>query len=428
MTIEINLKYNNINDLRIAKNIEEILKCASLGNVKVSIVDCCYIINKDANNNLQITMANTNDISGRSIAIKQQLTNLLTSKPIAIKAEDNYKLNSKPANKKLVVTSAANFSVFASDKINSIDKLTTSLEQTKQELQKLEDTFQTAKKQGGAYANAIFSNKELLKQYTTQKHSLEKTTRYLEIETQQIKKIAELYEGYIVNIDKDDTANQEIAYKSACAECYYLEQEILMIEVAKLAEEIVAIAKKNNSAIVLPGRSLIACAAYIEKNHPDIKVIKIPLSAAGRQINLTNIEAVSKVYSYIDKHLTQASATDNLLIVDYINSGSGLAKVSSIINNGKYENKTTSVAVYGKHSGVKSNEELQKTYTYTEGDSFNHFLTAGTNNYSPLANALQDSTFDEVSPYGKHNVEKIIAGQTEPNRDQDGFDLLKEWS
>jgi hypothetical protein len=167
----------------------------------------------------------------------------------------------------------------------------------------MEDKFEHDRKQGGAYADAILTDEDLLKQYKLANYLIADINIKLEIETNQLTTIQQLYESHAINIDSDDTKTQKSAYDFACAECHYLEQQLLMEEVAELSEKIVSQAQQNNAAIVFPGRSLIACAAYIERNYPNVKLIKMPLSGVAKKAILTDSDLVNKTFNYVNNFL-----------------------------------------------------------------------------------------------------------------------------
>ena len=56
------------------------------------------------------------------------------------------------------------------------------------------------------------------------------------------------------------------------------DQDRILNELIEISEHLVKIAKEKNAIIVLPGRSLVACAYYIEKKFPETKVICMPMS------------------------------------------------------------------------------------------------------------------------------------------------------
>lgn len=259
------------------------------------------------------------------------------------------------------------------------------------------------------------------------------------------------------------------AIKSVAADYHREQQNRLLGEVIQLSELLVRQANESDAVLVFPGRSLIACAAYIEKKYPDIRVIKVPLSSAGRYERLSRIglepdwyiplaraldpnevelvkQAVcngERVPEHIENLLIKPSfesgasfkysvreVTSNcnqyldgflkkfkdhpLVLVDYVVTGVGLKNFADMVSD--YRGKTDGVstlAVYGNSVDTDKNQ-LDKFKSIIRNCQFTMgvgcFTEDGLLNDSLLAALLTGSVFDGFSPYGKHTVENIVRG------------------
>jgi hypothetical protein len=199
-------------------------------------------------------------------------------------------------------------------------------------------------------------------------------------------------------------------------------QNELMQEIQEVSEKIVAAAQKNNAVPVFIGRSPIAFAAYIKKHYEDMQVITIPLSGLSTMntetITETELDAIS---AHLDKYLLEITKSKNILIVDYIDSGDSFNKLKLIISMYPYQNKTFYCAIYSTYSSFLKDKRCNFNLQYDDT-----MLKISENKQSPLASAIDISSFDNLAPYNAYTLKQIINGEPEPMQSTDGFDLLTE--
>ncbi|USE37298.1 hypothetical protein [Endozoicomonas sp. SCSIO W0465] len=257
------------------------------------------------------------------------------------------------------------------------------------------------------------------------------------------------------------------AIKNVAADYHREQQNRLLTEVVQLSELLVREARMSNKVLVFPGRSLIACAAYIEKKYPEISVVKVPISSVGhfdnlsragltsntsaiiaRALSLEEIMMVEKALiegreipeqvintltepmyekgddfkylgpevwdicdEYIASYLDEFKERE-LMLVDYVVSGEGLKNFADMVaaSRRSFDGLST-LAVFGNSisKGNKLLEEFKtiaKKFTQVAGCFAGQKLSGD----SPLVMLLTDSTFDGFSPYGKQTIENIIRG------------------
>ena len=257
------------------------------------------------------------------------------------------------------------------------------------------------------------------------------------------------------------------AIKSVAADYHREQQNRLMAEVVQLSELLVREANASNKVLVFPGRSLIACAAYIEKKYPEISVIKIPISSVGeygrlaraglesdhviplaRALSSDEVKVIKDAleegqeipeqienllikpefedgesfkYSpeevrrncaqYLDSYLGKSKGHE-LLLVDYVITGNGLKNFADMVSDyrGNYDGLST-LAVCG-NSTNKNEDQLDEFKTMLDKNQFTMgtacFAGDGLSVNSPLVMELTFSSFDGLSPYGKQTIGNIV--------------------
>jgi hypoxanthine phosphoribosyltransferase len=199
-------------------------------------------------------------------------------------------------------------------------------------------------------------------------------------------------------------------------------QNELMQEIQEVSKKIVEAAQKNNAVPVFIGRSPIAFAAYIKKYYEDMQAITIPLSGVSFMNTETITETeLNRISAYLNKYLLEITKSKNILIVDYTDSGDSFNKFKLIISMCPYQNRTFYCAIYSPYS-LFFREKCFKL-KLQHGDTI---LKISDNTESPLANAINISSFDNLAPYNRYTLTQIINGEPEPLQSTDGFDLLTE--
>ncbi|KEI72871.1 hypothetical protein [Endozoicomonas elysicola] len=264
-------------------------------------------------------------------------------------------------------------------------------------------------------------------------------------------------------------------YDSVSAAYHTKEQRKLFFELSQISEMLVRQAReKRDGVLVFPGRSLIACADYIEEKYPDIKVIKIPLSQVdqyehfskfgmvshkeGRHVKaraLKNSEidlAISSIRrsgdlpealrseilepvdksrsdfecradqvqarcnSYLDDYLSEVK-DKNLILVDYTASGKGLKNFADMVESYSGSRQLTKIAVFANGKAapayIRQPAEVKSVMTSLGFDrAIGCFPKENFSNTSRLESILINADLDGFSPYGKHTLENIVRGIT----------------
>jgi hypoxanthine phosphoribosyltransferase len=153
-----------------------------------------------------------------------------------------------------------------------------------------------------------------------------------------------------------------------------------------------------------------------------MQVITIPLSGLSTMntetITETELDAIS---AHLDKYLLEITKSKNILIVDYIDSGDSFNKLKLIISMYPYQNKTFYCAIYSTYSSFLKDKRCNFNLQYDDT-----MLKISENKQSPLASAIDISSFDNLAPYNAYTLKQIINGEPEPMQSTDGFDLLTE--
>lgn len=259
------------------------------------------------------------------------------------------------------------------------------------------------------------------------------------------------------------------AINSVAADYHREQQNRLLAEVVQLSELLVQEANASNKVLVFPGRSLIACAAYIEKKYPEISVIKVPISSVGKYERLARAGLASDRFiplaralssdevkvvkdalreereipewienllskpefengdsfnykaqevwhncaQYLDSYLGKFKGHE-LMLVDYVVTGTGLKNFADMVSDyrGSFNGLST-LAVYGNSINT-SEDQLDEFKTMKNKNQFTMgaccFSGDGLSDDSPLVMLLTNSRFDGFSPYGKQTIENIVRG------------------